>query len=211
MITRDATLAIPSPVFQRLHRHLFPGDGLEAAALVLCTQVSGRRRKLLACDLIPVPYEACARRSENFLSWPGEFVERAIDRAEASGLVILAVHSHPGGLFAFSPLDDESDKVLLPALFHGTGGLAGSAIMLPNGAMRGRLYDGYRNVLQPLDLISVAADDRNEGHPLGIEQFHQLGEVRQRTGQPVDLIDDDDIDLPSFDAFQEMLQGRAFG
>ena len=30
---------------------------------------------------------------------------------------------------------------------------------------------------------------------MGIEQFDQLGEVGQRTGQAVDLVDDDDIDL----------------
>jgi hypothetical protein len=158
VITRSETLVIPHPIFQRLHRHLFPGDGLEAAALLLCARVTGRRRKLLACDLVAVPYEACARRAENFLSWPGSYVETAIERAEVTGLSILAVHSHPAGLFAFSDLDDASDKLLLPALFHGTGEVAGSAIMLPNGAVRGRLYGG-NNITKPIELISVIGDD----------------------------------------------------
>lgn len=157
-MTRTETLVIPSPIFQKLHRHLFPGDGLEAAALLLCARVTGRRRKLLASDLIAVPYEACSRRAENFLSWPGSYVEAAIERAEASGLSVLAVHSHPSGLFAFSELDDASDKFLLPALFHGTGEVAGSAIMLPNGAMRGRLY-GPNDGTSPIELISVIGDD----------------------------------------------------
>jgi hypothetical protein len=126
VITRNETLVVPQPIFQRLHRHLFPGDKLEAAALLLCTRVTGRRRKLLACDLVAVPYEACAQRAENFLSWPGSYVEIAIERAEAAGLSVLAVHSHPGGLFAFSDLDDASDGLLLPALFHGTDAVAGT-------------------------------------------------------------------------------------
>jgi hypothetical protein len=29
---------------------------------------------------------------------------------------------------------------------------------------------------------------------MGVEQLHQLGEVRQRTGQTVDLVDDNDVD-----------------
>ena len=31
-----------------------------------------------------------------------------------------------------------------------------------------------------------------------IEQLDELGEVRQRAGQPVDLVNDDDINLPRF-------------
>ncbi|MCP3404054.1 ThiF family adenylyltransferase [Bradyrhizobium sp. CCGB01] len=158
MIARKETLVLPQPIFQRLHRHLFPGDGFEAAALLLCTRATGRRRKLLACNLIEVPYEACAQRTENFLSWPGSCVEVAIERAEAAGLSIIAVHSHPGGLFAFSDLDDASDRLLLPALFHGTDEVAGSAIMLPDGAMLGRLY-GADGVAKTIDLVSAFGDD----------------------------------------------------
>lgn len=158
MITRSDTLVLSHPVFQRLQNHLFPGDGLEAAALLLCSRVTGRRRKFLAVDILPVPYEACARRAENFLSWPGEYVEAAIERAEEAQLSIIAVHSHPGGLFAFSDLDEATDKLLLPALFHGTGNVAGSAIMTPSGAMRGRVYDPSHST-KPIELISVAGDD----------------------------------------------------
>lgn len=158
MITRQETLVLPQPIFQRLHCHLFPGDGLEAAALLLCTRATGRRRKFLASDLVAVPYEACAQRTESFLSWPGSCVEVAIECVEAAGLSIVAVHSHPGGLFAFSDLDDASDRLLLPTLFQGTGEVAGSAIMLPDGAMLGRLY-GPDEIVKSIDLVSVSGDD----------------------------------------------------
>jgi hypothetical protein len=39
-----------------------------------------------------------------------------------------------------------------------------------------------------------------------VEQLRQLGEIGQRTGQAVDLVDDDDIDLAVADVAQQPLQ-----
>ena len=50
--------------------------------------------------------------------------------------------------------------------------------------------------------------DRDEGHAMPVEQLHQPGEVGQGPGQPVDLVDDHDIDLAGCDFGQERLQGR---
>ena len=44
-----------------------------------------------------------------------------------------------------------------------------------------------------------------------VEQLDQFGEVRQRPGQPVDLVDDDDVDLPGLDVLQQSLQGWPIG
>ncbi len=33
---------------------------------------------------------------------------------------------------------------------------------------------------------------------MSIEQLHELGEIGQRSGQAVDLVNDDDIDLSGF-------------
>lgn len=157
MIVRRTTLVLPQPLMERLHAHLFPGDGLEAAGLLLCGTTAGRRQKFLARDWLPVPHDAC-RRDADYITWPGDYVERAIAMAEANGLAIIAVHSHPGGLFAFSDTDDKSDRVLMPSLHQGTDQVCGSAIMIPGGAMRARLYsDGVR--MQPIDLVSCAGED----------------------------------------------------
>src|SRR6266404_7052886 len=57
--------------------------------------------------------------------------------------------------------------------------------------------------------------DRDKRDALGIEQFDQLGEVRQRSRQTVYLVDDDDINLPGADVVQQPLQvgpvGRSAG
>ena len=41
------------------------------------------------------------------------------------------------------------------------------------------------------------------------KSFDQLGEVGKRAGEPVDLVDDDDVDLAGPDLVQQGLQGRA--
>src|SRR3989442_3077518 len=50
---------------------------------------------------------------------------------------------------------------------------------------------------------------RHKGHGMLVEQFHQLGEIRQRPGQPVYLVDHHNINLAGPDIGQEALQGRA--
>lgn len=158
MIARSTTLVFPKGVHRKVVDHLFPGDGLEAAALLLCTVVRGRRLKLLVQDVLAVPYAECSVRTTDAITWPGRRVEEAIARAEASGQAIIAIHSHPGSLFASSTADDESDRVLMPALTHADIEPCGSAIMTPDGAVRARLYsDAGRSM--PVDLVTVAGDD----------------------------------------------------
>ena len=51
--------------------------------------------------------------------------------------------------------------------------------------------------------------DRHEGHPVLVEQLDQLGEIGERAGQAIDLIDHHDGDLAGPDVGQEVLQCRA--
>ena len=44
--------------------------------------------------------------------------------------------------------------------------------------------------------------------PCCVEQFDQLGEVGERAGQPIDLVDDDDVDPSRRDVVEQLLQGR---
>ena len=41
-----------------------------------------------------------------------------------------------------------------------------------------------------------------------VKDFHKLGEIGEGPRQAVDLVDDDDVDLPSANLLQERLQGR---
>lgn len=152
------TLSLSPRIEAQLKGHLFPGDGLEAAAVLVCTAVPGPRVRLLARDLVLVPHGKCVRRTPHAIVWPGECIEQAIDLAEAEQLSLILVHSHPGGYPVFSDIDDESDREVLPSIFAAVGKQHGTAVMLPNGFIFARLY-GADGRVRSIDLVSVAGDD----------------------------------------------------
>lgn len=154
----EITLAFCGIVHEQIRRHLFPSDGLEASAILICTRTPGSRLRILVWDTILVPYAKCTRRSRDAITWPGEYLEQAIDLAEPNDSIIVLIHSHPGGLFTFSDADDESDCQVIPCLFHAFGTLHGSAIMTPDGAVYARLYDPNL-CSHAIDLVTVAGDD----------------------------------------------------
>jgi hypothetical protein len=58
--------------------------------------------------------------------------------------------------------------------------------------------------------ISTFGFDFRQGqHPVLIEQFDQLGEVGERAGDAIDLVDHHGVDLAGPDIGQEFLQGPA--
>jgi proteasome lid subunit RPN8/RPN11 len=153
-----STLAFTGITHDQVKHHLFPGDGLEAAALLVCTRTPGPRLRLLVRDVIPVPHAVCANRQRDTITWPGEYLEAAIDHAESEGLAIVIIHSHPGGLFAFSDADDQSDQRVLPCLFQACGDVRGAAIMTPDGAIRARFYR-WDMRSRPVELVTVSEHD----------------------------------------------------
>jgi hypothetical protein len=150
-------LGFSGKAHDKVKRHLFPGDGLEAAAILVCTRAPGPRQKLLVRDTVLVPYDACTRQPDA-ITWPGEYLEKAIDVGEPQGLCLILIHSHPGGLFAFSKTDDASDRATLPSAFAAFGNLHGTAVMVPSGAVKARLYAPALTTV-PVDLVTVAGDD----------------------------------------------------
>ncbi|WP_244788339.1 ThiF family adenylyltransferase [Cupriavidus pauculus] len=162
-MNRGHTLALPGVLHARLKEHLIVKDGLEAVAILLCTRVNERRVKFLAKDVILVPYGACDRR-EDFISWPGDYLIEATDRAEKEDLTIFLVHSHPGGYYAFSDADDRSDRTVVPTLHVGARNVVGkpayhgSAIMTPSGALKARVYD-VTMCSSDVELVAVYGDE----------------------------------------------------
>jgi hypothetical protein len=143
--------------------HLFPGDGYEAAAILLCRPAMPATGRLMTVEVLPVPHEACRHRSETRLIWPGEALSEAADRAEAADLSVVLLHSHPGGMLAFSRVDDDSDQVAIRALIDGWSGPVpvaghGTAVMVPSGAMIGRMY-GADLTAEPIRKVVVAGED----------------------------------------------------
>lgn len=128
----------------KLQSMLFPGDGLESAAILVCRFTGADRERLIVSEIVAVPDDACAVRKPDYISWSGESIEEAIDMSEHHGDAIVLIHSHPGGWLHFSKVDNASDRATMPSLFaaiEADGFYHGSAIMTPDGAMKARLYD----------------------------------------------------------------------
>ncbi|MCK9815883.1 ThiF family adenylyltransferase [Pseudomonas sp. MAFF 302046] len=151
-------LVLTAEIYTALREYLFPGDGKEAAAILICTRTPGSAFKLLSKELILVPYEECAVRQPHAITWPGDYLEQAIDQALPQKRSIILVHSHPGGLFQFSQVDDDSDSSTMVSLYQGVEAVHGSAIMTPNGAMRARVYPNGGSP-EDIAMVTVPGDD----------------------------------------------------
>lgn len=163
MSQRNSALVMSGDDHKALQAHLFPGDGMEAAAILMCSRIQGSRLRLMVKRVHCVPHDECERRAD-WVTWPGQHIEDCLTEAEEDDLSLILVHSHPLGGDRFSDTDDQSDMELLDSLFlareQGAEGEMqhGSAIMLPNGWMRARVYNCS---LEPkiLDQVTVAGDE----------------------------------------------------
>ena len=160
----EVALAMTAGFHQELQRHLFPGDGLEAAAVVLCNQGAGRRRRrLLAAEMLSVPHRRSNRRKDH-VAWP--FAEHLppdkISAVDRGGQSILTVHSHPDGCAAFSPTDDANDRELFASVrgWFDDDRPHGSAVMLPDGRVLARAVDADGTFAAMHSVAAVGSDIR---------------------------------------------------
>jgi hypothetical protein len=161
-MTGDYDLVFAGAHHEKLKSHLIVADGKEAAAILFCGHAEPIARRLLVQDIFLIPHDMCTTRQPDFISWPGEALSNAIDRAEDEGLTLILIHSHPGGYYDFSRTDDESDRIAIGSIFAGWSGPApaaghGSAIMVGSGHIRARLYQPDL-VAKPVARVIVAGD-----------------------------------------------------
>lgn len=146
---------------KQLHTHLFPGDGCEAVAILLCgRRAAGRVHRLLVRTIVPVPYSDCPIRKPDLVQWSTDILPPLLEEANREGWSVVKVHGHSNAYRAFSPVDDESDKKLFP-------GVAGwfdvdvphaSVILLEDGHAFGRVVSG-EGAFSPLERIMVVGED----------------------------------------------------
>ena len=165
------SLTITECQHSHVHDLLFPGDGLESAAILVCRYTGPDRERLIVHSILDVPDRSCTTRETDYISWPGASIEKAIDLAELQGDAIILIHSHPGGGLHFSKTDDASDRATMRGLFvaiEADGYYHGSAIMTPDGVMKARIYNYTGKVMEIsqiwrvgysiTDVGSIAAD-----------------------------------------------------
>ena len=145
-----------------IFKYLFPGDGLEAAAVLLCNQGSGNHsRRLIVAEVLFLPHNRSQRKG-NFVSWPfgDHLTPEKISDIDRCGQSVVTIHSHPNGHAFFSELDDQNDRELFASVgnWFDDGRPNGSAIMLPDGTIRARTVDANGKFFE---LTSVAAVGNN--------------------------------------------------
>ncbi len=159
---KTAILAMTEHRHKAIFNHLFPGDGFEVAAILLCNQGTGKQcQRLLVADVLSLPHRHSTRRRDS-LSWPfGEYLSPEkisdIDRRRQS---IVTIHSHPNGHNRFSRVDDRNDRELFASVgnWFDDGRLNGSAIMLPDGTIKARTVDVHGK-FAGMATVSVVGDD----------------------------------------------------
>lgn len=144
-----------------LHAHLFPGDGNEAVALVLCGRLdAGDAHILCAHTILAIPHDKCHERGPLRVQWPTELGRAIYDEAMRKHMAVLKIHSHAGYYRQFSEVDDRSDLELFGSLHGWTddGMPHASAVMLPNKEIFARVVTADL-CFSPMNRILVVGDD----------------------------------------------------
>lgn len=155
-------LTMTASRYEAIKNHLFPGDGLEAAAILLCNPGTGKRhRRLIVADVLYPPHHL-SERKEDFVSWPfGDCLppEKICD-IDRDGQSIVTIHSHPNGCGRFSKIDDRNDRELFSSVcnWFDDGRPNGSAIMLSNGQIAARTVDA-RGTFSDMPTVSAVGDN----------------------------------------------------
>jgi hypothetical protein len=155
------SLSLTSDQHQKLEHLLLPSDGKEAVAFLLCSSRSGTRwHRLIVREVCELHGEYYHERRSASVSWDTEALVPLLERAAQKGYALIKVHSHPNGFTDFSAIDDYGDYQLLPVLQAWTenDALHGSAIMLPDGKLLGRVISVDEELL-PIEKIAVVGDD----------------------------------------------------
>ncbi|HEY3165823.1 MAG TPA: Mov34/MPN/PAD-1 family protein, partial [Candidatus Binatia bacterium] len=155
-MTIPVTLTLTGDQHAHLRSFLFPDDGREAVAVMLCGRRDGdRRHRLLVREIHGIPYNECERTPMN-VTWQPDYIVPILERAAAKRLSVVKIHSHPGGYAAFSKTDDEGDARLLPMIrgWVESDIPHGSAIMLPDGQIFGRVLQA-KSAFEPIAAINV--------------------------------------------------------
>lgn len=157
----DVVLRLTGEQHALLQSHLYPGDGNEAAAVVLCGRRAGDSRHCLtARQVIPVLYDQCSTRTPMRVTWSTDVLLPHLTEVARRGLAVVKIHSHPGGLEGFSEWDDTSDRDLFASVYGWMDNEYphASVIMLPDGRIFGRVV-APTGEFEPLSVVSVVGDD----------------------------------------------------
>jgi len=84
-------LRIAGKHYKMLKQHLFPRDGKEAVAVLLCGRYEKDELSILLTHKIElIPHNEC-KRTEDFISWKTDRIIPLIEEAEKNNMAILKI------------------------------------------------------------------------------------------------------------------------
>lgn len=139
----EVTARMARKAFDRLYDHLFPGDGDEHGAVLLCgVQRTGKRMRLLVRQVVLAEEGTdfvLSRRGYKELTAP--FVAKWARYCAERGLAYIAVHNHfDGDRVSFSGNDLASHERGYPALLQLTKGGPVGAFVFATRAVAGDIW-----------------------------------------------------------------------
>jgi ThiF family protein/JAB domain-containing protein similar to deubiquitination enzymes len=156
----NASLRMTERQYRELHAHLFPGDGLEAVALLLCGRHEDTERPILTVRrIVLVPHDQCVRKWES-VTWPTDLVIDLLTENMGGKQAIVKIHGHGGDYRRFSPTDDQSDQHLFEAIgnFLEDGLPHASVVLMEDGELFGRTVNPDGQLGAPLRAVPVIGD-----------------------------------------------------
>ncbi|KKC24355.1 HesA/MoeB/ThiF family protein [Sphingomonas sp. SRS2] len=151
------SLTLTSQQHAELQAHLFPGDGKEAVALLLCGRAAGTEKtRLVVRSIHPVAHDVCERTPES-VTWPTDMLPDLLAQAARYGWSLFKMHGHIA-FDRFSDIDNIADRALFPGIHGWVEGPHGSAVMLDCGRIFGRCVTDVGGFI-PLHHVNVVGDD----------------------------------------------------
>lgn len=149
-------LVIPGLTMANLREALFTPDECENFAVLLCSSVAmDTKTRLLVREWIAAPDEAYRERLSYHLEISPAFFNTIVDRANATGLNPVIVHSHPvTGAARYSSSDDYGERRLIPVLEQLLPGRIVASMLVTHSELCGRTLS--RGRYSAIDRISVS-------------------------------------------------------
>lgn len=152
-MSRSARLLFSPAIFWDVQRHLFPGDGLEHAGVLLCGWHTHDGRTVLTTAQFLAGRDGIDYTVSPQLHGRLEplFIEDALSQAKRRGLAYVAIHNHfSGDAVSFSGIDMASHEYGYPTLARLNTGLPVGAAVFGTGSVEVDLWmpDGARLQLE---------------------------------------------------------------
>lgn len=170
MIVTAAKIRMTEAHYHELRDHLFPGDGLEAMAFLLCRRAYHEGRCVLLVNQVhSIPAKAYLCRDPDRVRIDNHYLLPVLDKAEEQGYSIVKCHSHPGGVARFSNVDDRSDRDVVTSFYQWQPDGPHASLVMSDDDIGARIVDEEGSFLECVSVVVVGQQIRHCGKQLPIQ------------------------------------------